>query len=338
MLEKEKEVWTDIIDTFRDMPFLWDKTNSNYLNRDMRQEGFNILLDKYKVFDKSATLDVFKKKLENMRTTYNRELKKIKNSKITGSGLDDIYIPSLWYFDLMGFLTENTQPSRDGKDTLENSTQETPQVPVELSNENALDQEASGTNAATQEEIPSTSKMTNTKRQRKSLDKAKEEVLKKANKLLDDTEQEWEIIGKSLGLQLSTVDPQQSAIANKLISDVIFYAKLGKLTENASIILNPAVQTPYHYQYSSSSPSSRHSVASVSTPRVSQYSASYSAPPSISMGPISLQYLASGSTPTTNQTASFYPVDRTPTVVHPTTFDQPPPEDTDIISQYLVFK
>lgn len=77
MLEKKREVWKKILELYKDMSYLWDTSNTNYLNKHMRKQALKILCKKYKVLDENANLAIFKKKLENMRTTYKRELKKV---------------------------------------------------------------------------------------------------------------------------------------------------------------------------------------------------------------------------------------------------------------------
>lgn len=46
-------------------------------------------------------------KINNLRTVYRKEHNKVRLSKSTGSSADDIYVPSLWYFDLMSFTAED---------------------------------------------------------------------------------------------------------------------------------------------------------------------------------------------------------------------------------------
>ncbi|RVE51674.1 hypothetical protein evm_003646 [Chilo suppressalis] len=45
--EKEREAWTKTIDIYKDLAYLWDKKHNDYLNRDMRQEAFKMLLQVY---------------------------------------------------------------------------------------------------------------------------------------------------------------------------------------------------------------------------------------------------------------------------------------------------
>lgn len=51
----------------------------------------------------------------------------------------------------------------------------------------------------------------------------------------DNPENEYTIAGKRIGYQLQGVEERQRIIAEKLISDVMFYARMGKLTEEATV-------------------------------------------------------------------------------------------------------
>lgn len=74
---KEKEVLFNVLDLYRDMPYLWQKSHKDYSNQPLRTEGFRVLLEIYKNFDEKATVKTIKKKLMNMRTNYNKELAKV---------------------------------------------------------------------------------------------------------------------------------------------------------------------------------------------------------------------------------------------------------------------
>lgn len=84
---KEKEVLFNVLDLYRDMPYLWQKSHKDYSNLPLRTEGFRVLLEIYKNFDEKATLKTIKKKLMNMRTNYNKELIKVCNFSVLCSGV-----------------------------------------------------------------------------------------------------------------------------------------------------------------------------------------------------------------------------------------------------------
>lgn len=68
-----------------------------------------------------------------------------------------------------------------------------------------------------------------------NLQKKQERLLDTTNKILNAKEDDWEIIGKSIGVQLRDLTADQKVIARKLISDVIFYGSTKQLTNNSFI-------------------------------------------------------------------------------------------------------
>lgn len=77
----EKETLLNILELYKDMPFLWDKNNTDYKNKECRHDGFKVLLEIYKKFDPDATMKTLKKRLENMKSAYLREEKKVRRRK-----------------------------------------------------------------------------------------------------------------------------------------------------------------------------------------------------------------------------------------------------------------
>ncbi|KAF5308580.1 hypothetical protein FQR65_LT18059 [Abscondita terminalis] len=80
---------------------------------------------------------------------------------------------------------------------------------------------------------------TSTKKKTNAIEQKRQELLHLAHKTLSkntiNTEAEYHIAGESIGYQLKAVEGHQRIIAEKLITDVMFYAKMGKLTEDCSI-------------------------------------------------------------------------------------------------------
>lgn len=59
----------------------------------------------------NATVDNVKKKINSLRAGYRKEYKKVQNSKRTGIGTDQVYVPKLWYYSQLEFLNDQ----REGK-------------------------------------------------------------------------------------------------------------------------------------------------------------------------------------------------------------------------------
>ncbi|KAF2896696.1 hypothetical protein ILUMI_09477 [Ignelater luminosus] len=53
-----------------------------------------------------------KSKFQSLKTNFLTEYKKVESSKTTGTGEDDVYIPTLWYFDKLQFLLDHSVPRR----------------------------------------------------------------------------------------------------------------------------------------------------------------------------------------------------------------------------------
>ena len=71
----------------------------------------------------------------------------------------------------------------------------------------------------------------------KSTNDASLELDRSADRPPDMNNEEWKIFGKAIGLQLRGLDKKQLTIAHKLISDAIYYAKFGLLSQQAYINL-----------------------------------------------------------------------------------------------------
>ncbi|CAB3224878.1 unnamed protein product [Arctia plantaginis] len=168
-----------------------------------------------------------------MRTTYGRELKKVNASKQTGSGSNDIYVPSVWYYRLFEFLEGTTEPCRPGTVTLD-EIQWSPEMSASTSSEQIINTEIC------EKEVPKVStKISQPKKQKMSIQSRQEKLLDSAQILMTRQDDDWDIIGKSIGVQLKNLSTHQQPIAQKIINDALFYGKLGKLTDESIITLSP---------------------------------------------------------------------------------------------------
>lgn len=96
--------WKEFFNVYRQLPELWKVKSDAYRNRMKRRRGYAILLKKYKEYEPDATEDLLKKKINNIRVSYRRELNKILKSYETANSSDEVYKPTLWYFNELDFL------------------------------------------------------------------------------------------------------------------------------------------------------------------------------------------------------------------------------------------
>lgn len=77
---RDRETWAHIFKLYKGLPHLWDKNNMNYGNRNMMTNGYKILTRVYREhLDKQASVGALRMKMKNLRTTYYRELRKVRS-------------------------------------------------------------------------------------------------------------------------------------------------------------------------------------------------------------------------------------------------------------------
>uniref|UniRef100_A0A6P7GIB1 Uncharacterized protein LOC114343021 n=1 Tax=Diabrotica virgifera virgifera TaxID=50390 RepID=A0A6P7GIB1_DIAVI len=271
-MDFNRQFWTELIELYRENSCLWNSTSKDYTNKWKRQASYEKLLEKLKAVNPTATLDNLKKKIGNMRTAFQREFKKVQASKETGTNTDDVYEPTLWYYDLMSFIT---QSDGDGKDsTLDENNLKLESYNSTVDSDDDHDDDGSDYEReynvspssllqsfsglenpkieilaeSKADPLSSTNSCYTAKRQKKKLPKESSEIEAKKQRVLDlaydalandtndeITENECTLAGKRIGYQLQRVEERQRIIAEKLISDVMFYARMGRLQENATV-------------------------------------------------------------------------------------------------------
>lgn len=75
------------------------KSSDDYKNHDLKSECYVKLTDKLKELHPTANINCTKRKINTLRSNFRRELKKQINSRKSGSGADDMYEPTVWYFN-----------------------------------------------------------------------------------------------------------------------------------------------------------------------------------------------------------------------------------------------
>lgn len=88
------------------------------MDRDKKAQALEKLLQLYKERYQDATTEDVKNKFNSLRTNFRKELKRLKDSKKSGAGVDELYTPTCWYFDDMYFIVDQETPS-DSINTME---------------------------------------------------------------------------------------------------------------------------------------------------------------------------------------------------------------------------
>ncbi|PIO10696.1 hypothetical protein AB205_0086390 [Aquarana catesbeiana] len=97
------------IDKYRELPCLWQVRHPHYNNKQKRQAALEKLLELVKPVVPTATIPYLKTKIGSLRNTYLRERKKVTDSQRSAAAADDIYVPRLWYYERLQFLSDHTE-------------------------------------------------------------------------------------------------------------------------------------------------------------------------------------------------------------------------------------
>lgn len=100
-----KDFIREFIELYQSFPCLWKTKCKEYMNRTKKYSAYETLLKKPK-----STKKCVKAKINSMRGSFRREMKKIEESKRSGAGTDEIYITHLWYYDLLLFCKDQEIP------------------------------------------------------------------------------------------------------------------------------------------------------------------------------------------------------------------------------------
>lgn len=106
--------WLEFFHLYRSMPELWLTNSPEYRNRKLKAASYERLLQHMRQADPSSNIHMLKRKINNLRTSYRRELRKVLESK-GGAGHgegdhhgeeEEEYVPALWYYGELDFLYE----------------------------------------------------------------------------------------------------------------------------------------------------------------------------------------------------------------------------------------
>ncbi|PIO09621.1 hypothetical protein AB205_0187750 [Aquarana catesbeiana] len=113
------------IDKYRELSCLWQVRHPHYNHKQKRQAALEKLLELVKPVVPTATISYLKTKIGGLRSTYLRERKKVTDSQRSGAAADDVYVPRLWYYERLRFLSDHTEV-RESLSTLPYTLPSTP--------------------------------------------------------------------------------------------------------------------------------------------------------------------------------------------------------------------
>ncbi|KAF5299128.1 hypothetical protein FQR65_LT09486 [Abscondita terminalis] len=208
----ETEFLTEFITVYKSFPCLWKIKSKEYSDKNLKQKGYEALVNVCRTYDEAADVQVVKKKISCLRAAFRREFKKQQGIKHSGVGAEESeeYVPSLWYFNLLLFILDQERPrttiSNDGGND-DNDLRETEEQDKE-------------------EELPITKK-----KKRKS----SPNILEKAYQALSKEEDEYDFFGVTVAAKLRKMDPLQRIYCENIINTALFKGSLNQLLHDSTL-------------------------------------------------------------------------------------------------------
>jgi len=107
-----KDFMIEFIELYKSYPCLWKTKSKDYMNRSKKDAAYETLLKKLQEVEPNATKKTVKSKINSIRGSFRREMKKIEESKRSGAGTDELYVTHLWYYDLLLFCKDQEVPRK----------------------------------------------------------------------------------------------------------------------------------------------------------------------------------------------------------------------------------
>ncbi|KAG8443373.1 hypothetical protein GDO86_011969 [Hymenochirus boettgeri] len=235
----------EFIEMYRSLPCLWKMKSADYLNKQMKQNAYESLVNLCKKVCPTANTEYVKNKIANLRTVFKKELKKVELSRKSGASASEIYVPRLWYFELLKFTVEHDVPKQPEPFLLESQLSPNCSIEEEKSTGNeSFEAEISNFSQVStpmqsdvvenepEELIPPRRRM---KRKACNDDIIEKQLLLQAAAGMAKTEDECDHFGLIVASKLRKMDENQRLAAEMIITDVLFKGMVEKLNVNNPI-------------------------------------------------------------------------------------------------------
>ncbi|XP_069702767.1 uncharacterized protein [Periplaneta americana] len=208
----KKEAILAFIETYRSLPELWNLEHPHYSNRRKKAAAYDSLIEKLKVIEPDASRETVVKKINNLRSAFRKELKKVNDSKKSGASGDDVYIPVLWYFNELLFLVDQEMPEPSVSTLDEGDEDDDPHRSVSAIHTNSL--------------LPTYRK----KRKIIPNPTSAQDFLRAATSYLEKEDDEFLIMAKGYAAKLKKLTKDQLIFADRVITEALVDAQMGVLT------------------------------------------------------------------------------------------------------------
>ncbi|XP_035918698.1 uncharacterized protein LOC118516980 [Anopheles stephensi] len=231
-MPKDFNLISDLIEAYKNYPCLWDKSNANFKNLHVKQTAYGELLEVVQLHAPDASIDSVKKKILNLKKSFQVEQNKILKSARSGAGSGEVYVPKLWYYEQMLFLKDSSEAPRVS--SMDSDFEE------EIIEEEIIDSipnhpDCSFTSDEAQDQPgPSQSRKrryAEPVNERNLRRKVMQLVVERMENPSRQTNASTNSFGSFIDMEINKMPPDMEIRAKKLITDVIWMGRKGELTD-----------------------------------------------------------------------------------------------------------
>ncbi|XP_031336479.1 uncharacterized protein LOC116165884 [Photinus pyralis] len=99
-----------LIDLYKARPCLYAVKTTEYKNKHMKLTAYQEIEQGLQSLRPKTTTGEIKSKINGLRTNFLTEHRKYKSSLNSGAGAEEVYYPTLWYYEHMLFIIDHTNP------------------------------------------------------------------------------------------------------------------------------------------------------------------------------------------------------------------------------------
>ncbi|CAH0555613.1 unnamed protein product [Brassicogethes aeneus] len=199
-MEWSRDLTLALIEQYETYPCLYDTKHKFYSNKHARTDKLQKITDELKNIDGRVTVDDVKKKLTSLRQSFSHENTKMHDSQKSGAGTEEMYEPSVWWYEKLLFLIPHVK-TRKTKSSLDLLTQVIDDDEEEALDIDSATMDSSSTERSVTESIPPQSSRGKRKRQEVEIS---DPIMTKTVSMLD-------ILGSKLTAS-STVETSKSDV------------------------------------------------------------------------------------------------------------------------------
>ncbi|XP_026333477.1 uncharacterized protein LOC113240403 [Hyposmocoma kahamanoa] len=214
----EKEFVHLLISLYRESPVLWDSRRTDYLDKTKRQTAQQDIVNALRVYRPEFTVDLLKKKINVLRTNFNKAVHKIQKSRKSVTSSDDAPPAPpenvIWYYHDMYFLVDVLKRDREQRDRDSTETEIVSPDPLVI--------------------------IKKEKRKRRKIvteDPPQSVVYPSTSSYVEIDGLDCDRVAKGWALKLYRLAADQRRYAEHIINDVLFEGAMGNLNQNGVYFL-----------------------------------------------------------------------------------------------------